>query len=108
MGVPEQERKEAMTDVRRFTKFDLYREAVTPGHCYKENIPAAFRQEWQGLAARPVDNLPSPDELERFFKRAEVWGDVEKEAVEDYRYYCQNERLRRRLPDDDRPEPYTV
>ena len=98
MGVSENEREQAMIDVHRYANFDLYRQIVAPGNKIKAGIPTGFAQEWHDLSHRDIDHLPSPDTLEDFFKRAGIWNNPEKEALEDYRHYSQHKKARRPLP----------
>jgi hypothetical protein len=98
MGVSAAEREQTMADVHRYAKFDLYREIVAPNSRIKDGIPPTLANEYHALSHRDIDDLPSPNLLEDFLKRAGLWTDVEKKAVEDYRHYMLHDKARITLP----------
>lgn len=101
LGATQAELYSAMTDVRSFTRFDLYRRIAFPRSQMHPGISHEFRSEWLRLANKELGQVyPTADQFEEFFKRTNLWTPEEQERVEDYRYYLKHEELRRPLSEE--------
>lgn len=103
LGIDDTEKAEALSDFHRFTLLDIYYSIAHPRSQMRGDIPSELASEWHRLSSHGIDDLPSADDLEDFFKKAKLWEGEIKERVEDYRYYA-SKKVRRRPPPPEEEE----
>jgi hypothetical protein len=93
VGVSEEKRKDALSEVRRFTKFD-YVGRILGGSRLPEGIPPEKIPEWKALRRR-IESPPSPEELRAFMVSIRQHDPDREELLKDYAHYLSTHTHRR-------------
>jgi len=92
IGVSEAQRKDALSEVRRFVKFDYVSRIL--GHEIPSGLDEQQLRVWHSLRGR-LDNPPTPNEVAAFLKQNSLLTPERNEWLTDYEHYLSNHTHRR-------------
>lgn len=96
LAVPAAEQEEIFQEWHTVTRFD-YSHLLLGRHTIPTQVQANtdLHAEWSALREGGFANVPSPDSIEHFLRKAGMLDDEAQQLLKDYRYYQIHERHRR-------------
>lgn len=96
IGVSDEECERIVTESKwhKYVEFD-YVHHILGGNRIPGFLPGDKLAERKNLKERGLHNLPTPEELTKFFEQCELLSAEVKELIEDYRHYIKFRRQRR-------------
>lgn len=83
-----------LTEWHQFVKFD-YAYFILGGGRTPSNLTTEQQQQWEELRNRKLDNIASPQAIEKFLVQCGRLSEEAKELIKDFKYYHEHQTYRR-------------